>query len=112
MNLTKKPLQKTVLLEFLSVISGFIPFGSDTPKLASALMRVKMGNGLERNQQKSKIRALVEHVFGFMENSMNGILMRCIGIKRARCHIGLVNLACNIFRYAQLMRLNRVKGVL
>lgn len=64
---------------------------------------------LEHNRQKSKIRALVEHVFGFMENSMNRIFMRCIGIKRAKCHIGLVNLTYNICRYAQLIRLNRVK---
>ena len=64
---------------------------------------------LEHNRQKSKIRALVEHVFGFMENSMNGIFMRCIGIKRARCNIGLANLIYNICRYAQLIRLNRVQ---
>jgi IS5 family transposase len=61
------------------------------------------------NRQKSKIRALVEHVFGFMENSMNGIFLRCIGIKRATCQIGLANLTYNICRYAQLIRLKRVK---
>jgi IS5 family transposase len=61
------------------------------------------------NRQKSKIRALVEHVFGFMENSMNGIFIRCIGIKRATCQIGLANLTYNICRYAQLIRLNRVQ---
>ena len=61
------------------------------------------------NRQKSKIRALVEHVFGFMENSINGIFMRCIGIKRATCQIGLANLTYNICRYAQLIRLNRVQ---
>ena len=60
------------------------------------------------NRQKSKIPAMVEHVFGFMENSMNGIFLRCIGIKRAICQIGLANLTHNICRYAQLMRLNRV----
>jgi IS5 family transposase len=61
------------------------------------------------NRQKSKIRALVEHVFGFMENSMNGIFIRCIGIKRATCQIGLANLTYNICRYVQLIRLNRVQ---
>jgi IS5 family transposase len=74
-------------------------------KRGTALTQVQ----LEQNRQKSKIRALVEHVFGFMENSMNGIFMRCIGVKRARCHIGLVNLTYNICRYSQLIRLNRVK---
>jgi IS5 family transposase len=63
------------------------------------------------NRQKSKIRALVEHVFGFMENSMNGIFLRCIGLKRAKCQIGLANLTYNICRYAQLVRLNRVQCV-
>jgi IS5 family transposase len=61
------------------------------------------------NHQKSKIRAMVEHVFGFMENSMNGIFLRCIGIKRATCQIGLANLTYNICCYAQLIRLNRVQ---
>jgi len=62
------------------------------------------------NRQKSRIRAMVEHVFGFMENSMNGIFIRCIGIKRATCQIGLANLTYNICRYSQLIRLNRVKA--
>ena len=68
--------------------------------------------GVQRrhNRQKSKIRALVEHVFGFMENSMNGIFIRCIGIRRATCQIGLANLTYNICRYAQLIRLKRLKA--
>jgi hypothetical protein len=61
------------------------------------------------NRQKLKIRPLVEHVFGFMENSMNEIFIRCIGIKRATSQTGLANLTYNIFRYAQLIRLNRVQ---
>lgn len=62
------------------------------------------------NRQKSKIRALVEHVFGFMENSMNGIFVRTIGMKRARCVIGMANLVYNLCRYAQLVRLGRVQA--
>jgi IS5 family transposase len=61
------------------------------------------------NRHKSKIRALVEHIFGFMENSMNGIFLRCIGIKRATCQIGLANLTYIICRYVQLIRMNRFK---
>jgi IS5 family transposase len=61
------------------------------------------------NQQKSKIRALVEHVFGFMENSMNRIFLRTIGLKRAKCAIGLANLVYNLCRYAQLIRLKRIQ---
>jgi IS5 family transposase len=62
------------------------------------------------NRQKSKIRALVEHVFGFMENLMNGIYLRTLGMKRAKCVIGLANLVYNLCRYAQLVRLGRVQA--
>ena len=34
------------------------------------------------NKEKSRIRSRVEHIFGFMENSMNGMYVECIGIKR------------------------------
>ncbi len=57
------------------------------------------------NTEKSKIRARVEHVFGFMEQSMNGLIIRSIGIKRARGAIGLINLTYNLFRYEQVTRL-------
>ncbi len=56
----------------------------------------------ESNKEKSKIRARVEHVFGFMENSMNGMYLYCIGIKRAKALIGLMNLTYNMFRKIQL----------
>lgn len=64
---------------------------------------------LRHNRQKSKIRALVEHVFGFMENSMNRIFLRTIGMKRAKCAIGLANLVYNLCRYTQLIRLGRIQ---
>ena len=56
----------------------------------------------ESNNHKSKYRARVEHIFGFMENSMHGSAMRIIGIIRARVVIGLTNLAYNICRAVQL----------
>jgi IS5 family transposase len=62
------------------------------------------------NRQKSKIRALVEHVFGFMENSMNRIFLRTIGMKRAKCAIGLANLVYNLCRYTLLIRLGRIQA--
>jgi IS5 family transposase len=46
----------------------------------------------ERNREKSRIRARVEHVFGFMENSMGGCFIRTIGKPRAVAVIGLMNL--------------------
>ena len=60
----------------------------------------------ENNTIKSKARARVEHVFGFMEQSMNGLALRSVGIKRAKGIIGLINFTYNIFRYEQVVRLN------
>ena len=57
---------------------------------------------LRSNRLKSKIRARVEHVFGFIENSMHGSRIRSIGIERTRGIIGLMNLTYNLFRSLQL----------
>lgn len=54
------------------------------------------------NKTKSKTRVRVEHIFGFMENSMNGMEIRSIGFKRAEAIIGLSNLVYNMFRKIQL----------
>lgn len=48
---------------------------------------------------------MLEHVFGFMEQSMNGLVIRSIGIIRATGIIGLINLTYNLFRYEQTVRL-------
>jgi IS5 family transposase len=56
------------------------------------------------NKLKSKIRVRVEHIFGFIENSMNGSVIRSIGMTRAKLNIGLMNLTYNIFRYLFLCR--------
>ncbi|MCD4711391.1 MAG: transposase [Bacteroidales bacterium] len=58
------------------------------------------------NREKSKTRARIEHVFGFMEQSMKGLIVRSVGIIRASGIIGLINLTYNLFRYEQVMRLN------
>ena len=57
------------------------------------------------NTKKSKIRARVEHVFGFMEQSMNGLALKSVGIIRATGIIGLINLTYNLFRHEQIKRL-------
>ncbi len=64
----------------------------------------------ENNRHKSKIRARVEHVFGFMTGSMHGITVRSIGIERATFNIGLTNLVYNICRYEILKRGEFAKG--
>ena len=55
------------------------------------------------NREKSRVRSRVEHIFGFMEMSMNGMYINCIGIKRAAVVIGLMNLTYNMYRKLQLM---------
>ena len=62
----------------------------------------------QTNKEKSKTRSRVEHVFGFIEGSMNRFKLNCIGIKRAKSAIGLINLAYNMFRYEQLVRLHGI----
>lgn len=62
----------------------------------------------QSNKDKSKTRARVEHVFGFMEQSMNRLYVRSIGIKRAAGFVGLVNLTYNLFRYEQVVRLDGI----
>ena len=57
------------------------------------------------NREKSKIRARVEHVFGFMEQTMQGLHLRSIGIERASGIIGLINLTYNLCRFEQIERL-------
>ena len=62
------------------------------------------------NSIKSKIRVRVEHIFGYMTNSMNDALhMTSIGIQRIESNIGFLNLTYNLCRYEQLVRLGKVK---
>jgi IS5 family transposase len=65
----------------------------------------------ESNTFKSKTRVRVEHIFGFMTNSMRGLTNRCIGIRRNSFQIGLMNLTYNLFRYEQLVRIYGVKRI-
>lgn len=57
---------------------------------------------LQRNRKKSKTRARVEHIFGFMTNSMNEMYLRYRNFVRNQAAIGLMNLTYNLFRLVQL----------
>jgi transposase, IS5 family len=57
------------------------------------------------NRTKSSVRSRVEHIFGFMEMSMEGMYLYAIGIKRIGGLIGLMNLTYNMFRKIQLKAL-------
>lgn len=54
------------------------------------------------NRIKSKTRARVEHVFGFMENSLKAGMIRTIGIVRAKSQVAMINLTYNLCRFCQL----------
>lgn len=56
------------------------------------------------NRRRSKVRARVEHVFGFQQNSLGGKLIRTIGQARAAVKIGCMNLTYNLMRYLQLTK--------
>jgi IS5 family transposase len=53
------------------------------------------------NARKSKVRSAVEHVFAHQKGLM-GLVVRTIGLQRARIKIGLANLAYNMRRFVWL----------
>lgn len=57
---------------------------------------------MQRNRRRSKTRVRVEHIFAFMENSMNGMYIKCRSGVRAAATIGLMNLTYNLFRLVQI----------
>ena len=54
------------------------------------------------NHTRSKTRCRIEHVFGVQAMMAGDLILRTIGIIRARVKIGLRNLAYNMFRYKTL----------
>jgi transposase, IS5 family len=54
------------------------------------------------NKKKSKVRARVEHIFGFMTNSMNRMYLKYRSFVRNEAGIQLMNLTYNLFRLVQL----------
>jgi IS5 family transposase len=63
------------------------------------------------NHKKSSTRVRVEHVFGFMTNSMGkaGIFNRCIGMARNSFAIGMRNFLYNVNRCTQLLNMPEEK---
>ena len=61
----------------------------------------------EFNRLKSQVRCHIEHIFACVENSMGGPELEYIGLPRIRTGIGLSNLAYNLLRHVQLIRLGR-----
>lgn len=61
----------------------------------------------EGNRTRSKIRSRIEHIFGVQAQRAGNLLLRTIGIARARVKIGLRNLAYNIDRMGMLLATSR-----
>ena len=59
----------------------------------------------ESNRRKSKVRCQVEHVFGFMVQSLRGLVFRGVGIVRAKAIIAMTNLVYNMCRLAQIIKI-------
>jgi len=57
---------------------------------------------IANNTRKSKTRARIEHIFGFMSNSMNRMYIRVRSLIKAKTTIGLMNITYNLFRLTQL----------
>lgn len=58
----------------------------------------------EMNREKSRIRVRIEHIFGYMTNSMGGIFVRSIGKSRAEFAIGMMSLVYNFSRLVVLYK--------
>jgi len=63
----------------------------------------------ESNRKKAKVRARVEHVFGYITRFMGGITINTIGIDRAEREICGMNLAYNIKRAVFLLTAKPLK---
>jgi len=99
-----------------SAYSG-APIAEALPKNVANLIHEKGYRGSplteeqkDNNRIKSRTRARIEHVFGFVTGSMHGITVRSIGVERAAFNIGLTNLIYNLCRYEILNRPKKVMG--
>ena len=57
---------------------------------------------IQGNHKRAKVRSRVEHIFGIQAMRAGSLLIRTIGVVRAKAKIGLRNLAYNIDRYCLL----------
>lgn len=58
-----------------------------------------------RNREMFKKRCRIEHIFGFMEGSMKGLVVRSVGIVRAAANVLITALVYNVMRYVQIKKL-------
>jgi len=85
-------------------IRNFLANNGLEAKICSKGVRNKVLSEEEKalNRERSKIRCRVEHIFGAMYQKAHDLVMRGIGLVRAKARIGLRNLAYNMTRYGYL----------
>jgi IS5 family transposase len=89
-----RSMEREETLSAMGIKSKIMEKGARNKPLTKTQMR--------SNKAKSRKRVRVEHVFGFMSNSMNGMFIRSIGLLRAKFQIGMKNLTYNLFRLMQM----------
>ncbi len=57
-----------------------------------------------RNRGLSKIRCLIEHVFGWLEQTAGGLVCRTVGMARAKANSAITCLVYNLARYSQILK--------
>ena len=112
-----------LLMEYINRNSFPCATWADSAYMSDDLLRFLAGKGIKANinerayrnkplteeqkasnRVKSRVRARVEHIFGFMENSLKAGMIRTIGIIRAKSETALINLTYNLCRFCQLER--------
>ena len=82
--------------------TGYGYFGASYIDHELTTMWLSVDPMMDSNRQKSKVRSRVEHVFGFMEQTMGGLFFRGVGMMRAKANIALTNLVYNMCRLVQI----------
>lgn len=57
------------------------------------------------NKPIARVRCRIEHIFGFIEGSMKGLVLRSVGMVRAKANIALTALTYNMLRLCQIVKL-------
>lgn len=76
---------------------------ADTACRSAANLELLARHVARGNTTRGKVRAAVEHVFAAQKRRF-GVLVRTVGIARAKIKIGLANLAYNLTRFAWLQK--------
>ena len=67
---------------------------------------------VQGNRTRARTRSRIEHVFGIQAMRAGDLVIRTIGLARAKVKIGLRNLAYNLDRYASFMKIQRIEAML